>query len=95
MKQFLSAAAQSRWQKIVLLASILMLVYWWFAQRLNVYEWAVVGAIYEMLWLPMVVLVFLLPVMALVQCFIAKRPLLPVLALILNCITILIIMRTA
>lgn len=95
MKYNLIALAQHRRQRIVLLASMLMLVYWGCSQRMNVYKWAVVGAIYEMLWLPMVMLIFLLPIMALVQCFTAKRPLLSVLALLVNSITILMIVSPA
>jgi hypothetical protein len=33
----------------------------------DVYRYALIGALYELLWLPMIVLVYLLPVIALIQ----------------------------
>ena len=50
-------------QKALAIALASCAGFWLFALHYNVYKWAVVGAIFEMLWLPMIVLPFLLPLL--------------------------------
>jgi hypothetical protein len=56
----------SRLSKLLFLSSIIVFVYWSLSRIINVYRFAVVGAIYEILWLFMILLLFGLPVMALI-----------------------------
>jgi hypothetical protein len=51
---------------ILFVASIFVLAYWSIGQAIDVYDLAVVGAIYEILWLFMILGLFGLPVAALV-----------------------------
>lgn len=46
--------------------SILMLIYWVLVDTIKIYNHAVTGAIYEILWLPMIGLLFFLPLTVLV-----------------------------
>ena len=52
---------------IVFLLSILTAVFWSMGQLINVYHFAVVGAIFEILWLPMIALLVALPILALIN----------------------------
>jgi len=53
--------------KFILLLSVLVLVYWVLVTSIDVYEYIVVGAIYEILWLPFLVLLFTLPILNIVM----------------------------
>lgn len=53
--------------KIILVLSFLVLVYWVVANSIDVYQYPAVGAIYEILWLPMLLLFFALPIINLVM----------------------------
>ena len=48
---------------VILLGSFLVLAFWILANQINVYENKFVGIIYEILWLPYLLLVFVLPVL--------------------------------
>jgi hypothetical protein len=48
--------------KAVFILSILASVFWYIGQTVNVYYFAVVGAIFEILWLPMIALLIVLPI---------------------------------
>ncbi len=52
--------------KIVFGLSILTAVFWCLVQFVDVYHFAVSGALFEMLWLPMIASLFILPVFSLV-----------------------------
>jgi hypothetical protein len=52
--------------KIFFVLSIIVFAYWSVGQIINVYRFAVVGAIYEILWLFMLLMLFVLPIMALI-----------------------------
>ena len=56
----------SRTSKIVFILSIIVSGYWWLGQVINVYRFAVVGAIFEILWLPVLAMLFLLPIISLI-----------------------------
>lgn len=53
--------------KFILLLSVLVLVYWVLVTSIDVYEYIVVGAIYEILWLPFLVLLYTLPLLNIVM----------------------------
>lgn len=52
--------------KIILVLSLLVLAYWVITSLIDVYQYPVVGAIYELLWFPFLILFFALPVINLV-----------------------------
>ncbi len=56
----------SKKSRIVLLASIAIAFFWIAANTIDVYHFAAVGAIFEILWLPAVVITIALPVFAFV-----------------------------
>ena len=47
---------------VVLGASLLIPAVWLIPQLINVYDYPVLGAIYESIWLPMILCLFLIPV---------------------------------
>jgi hypothetical protein len=52
--------------KIFFLSSIIVFVFWILGQAIDVYHFALVGTIFEILWLPMIAMVFFLPIISLV-----------------------------
>ncbi len=50
--------------KIVFILSILVSLFWIFGQVINVYHFPFIGAIVELLWVPVVAMTFLLPVVS-------------------------------
>lgn len=50
---------------IILLLSLATLCFWYVGNSIDVYQYAVVGAFFEILWLPMIVLFFVLPILSL------------------------------
>jgi hypothetical protein len=66
MKEHLTPFKNTRTSKIVFILSIVSSGYWWLGQEINVYSSAIVGAIFEMLWLPFLAMLFLLPILSLI-----------------------------
>jgi hypothetical protein len=56
----------SRTSKIVFILSILVSVYWLLGQFINVYRYVLIGAIFEILWLPALIGLFVLPFISLI-----------------------------
>jgi len=56
----------SKTSKMVFILSIIASGYWWLAKGINVYSNALVVAIFELLWLPVLGMLFLLPIIALI-----------------------------
>lgn len=56
----------SRKSKIVLILSILATGFWWLGQVIDVYRFAIAGVIFEMLWLPMLGVIFVLPILSMI-----------------------------
>ncbi len=54
----------SQKSKIVFALSVLVSVFWYIGQTVDVYRFSFVGVFFEILWLPMVVMFFLLPVIS-------------------------------
>jgi hypothetical protein len=53
-------------KRTILYVSILVSIFWICSRFVNVYRFALVGAIFEILWLPMILMLFCLPV---ISCF--------------------------
>ena len=51
---------------LILIMSILVSGFWWLGQVINVYRFDLVGAIYEILWLPVLAMLFILPIISLI-----------------------------
>ncbi len=49
--------------KIFLILSLCLFLFWVSGNVINIYRYAVVGAIFELLWLPMLAMLFVLPVL--------------------------------
>lgn len=49
---------------IILALSLIVPSFWFLEQIIDVYQVAVIGAIYEILWLPMLISIFALPVIS-------------------------------
>ena len=66
MKDNLTSLTNSRTSKIVFILSIIVAGYWWLGQFINVYNSALGGAIFEILWLPALAMLFILPILSLI-----------------------------
>jgi len=66
MKENSTPFKNSRTSKIVFILSIIASGFWWLAKGINVYSDAIVGAIFELLWLPVLGILILLPIISLV-----------------------------
>lgn len=66
MKEHLIPFKNTRTSKIVFILSIVASGYWWLVQGINVYSSAIVGAIFEIMWLPVLAMLFLLPIFSLI-----------------------------
>ena len=50
--------------KIIFILSIIVSLFWFFGQFINVYRFPLVGAIFEIIWFPIVVMTIGLPIMS-------------------------------
>jgi hypothetical protein len=66
MEQETTIFKNSRLSKILFILSIFVFAYWSVGQIINIYHFAVVGAIYEILWLFMLIGLFGLTIVALI-----------------------------
>ena len=78
-------------EKLLLALSSSMLLYWLLRKITDIYQITVLGVIYEILWLPMLALLFLLPIINTYAIFKNKNSLISYFSLALNIITILIV----
>ncbi|TBR18331.1 MAG: hypothetical protein EPO57_07400 [Chitinophagaceae bacterium] len=53
-------------QKTIFLLSLLVAIFWNSTHLINVYKIAAIGALFEFLWLPMLILLFTMPVISFV-----------------------------
>ncbi|MBL0056755.1 MAG: hypothetical protein IPP31_11360 [Chitinophagaceae bacterium] len=51
-------------ERIIFATSLLVSLFWYSGRNVNVYQFAALGAVYEMLWLPALALLVILPVIA-------------------------------
>lgn len=56
----------SKIPKIVFILSVLTAAFWCVGQLVNIYYFAVVGVIFEIIWLPMIALLIVLPILSLI-----------------------------
>lgn len=50
--------------RVILLLSGLSSLFWIVGQKINVYQYKVVGAIYEILWLPVILCIISIPILS-------------------------------
>jgi hypothetical protein len=65
MTDHLTPFKNSKTSKIVFVLSIVVSGFWWLTKGINVYSYAIVGAIFEILWLPFIAMLFFLPIFSL------------------------------
>jgi hypothetical protein len=78
-------------KNILLTISSSMLLYWLLSKTIDVYQIAIIGVLYEILWLPMLVLFIVLPILNTYSLIKNKNCLMSYFSLALNIITLLIV----
>lgn len=78
-------------KKLFVALSILILSYWLLCKSIGVYKYTILGVLYEVLWFPMIAMLFLLPIINTYAIFKSKNSLVHYFNLALNLITILIV----
>jgi hypothetical protein len=66
MTENISVFLNTKKSKIIFLLSIIVSAVWVLGSTINIYQWAVVGAIFEMLWLPVLALIPTLAVISII-----------------------------
>lgn len=64
MTEKISLFVNTEKSKIIFLLSILVSLFWVLGRSINIYQFALVGAIFEMLWLPVLALIPILAVIS-------------------------------
>jgi hypothetical protein len=62
----LTTPVNNKKQVLIFIASLLVPLFWLLNQLVDVYRTAWLGAVFEILWLPMLLLLFMLPVLSLI-----------------------------
>lgn len=78
-------------KKLHLVLSSLMLMYWLLSKTIDVYQITIIGVLYEIIWLPMLVMLFVLPIINTYLLIKTKNSIMTYFSLALNIITILIV----
>ena len=65
MTQNTPAPVKSITPVVIFITSLLVPLFWFLGQVINVYKTAFLGAVFEFLWFPMLILLFTLPVLSL------------------------------
>lgn len=78
-------------KKLLLALSISMLLYWLLCKTIDVYKYTILGVLSEILWFPMIAMLFLLPIINTYAIFKNKISLVHYFNLALNIISILIV----
>jgi hypothetical protein len=78
-------------KKLITALSILILSYWLLCKTIDVYKYTIIGVLSEILWFPMIAMLFLLPIINTYAIFKNKNSLFLYFNLALNLITILIV----
>jgi len=60
-----SVIKKNIWDKILFVSSVIIFLCWLFTYFFNVYKYPVVGAIFEIIWLPMLAGIFIIPIISL------------------------------
>lgn len=66
MPDRLASFKNSRINQVLFILSIITILFWLTAKSLDVYNYAFIGAFFELLWLPMIVSVFIGPVFSII-----------------------------
>jgi hypothetical protein len=78
-------------KKLIIALSILILSYWLLSKTIDVYQITIIGVLYEIIWLPMLVLFIVLPILNTYSLIKNKNNLMSYFSLALNIITLLIV----
>ncbi|WP_396153835.1 hypothetical protein [Flavobacterium sp.] len=78
-------------KKLLLVLSSSMLLYWLLSKTIDVYQITIIGVLYEIIWLPMLVLFIVLPILNTYSLIKNKNSLMSYFSLALNIITLLIV----
>lgn len=82
-------------QKTIFALSIAVMLFWVLAHTVDLYQYKVLGAVFEMMWFPMIIMLFLLPVINLTM--LLKKSLnlkaFWIYALLLNAITVFLLFK--
>ena len=78
-------------KKLLFALSISMLIYWLLCNTINVYKYAILGVLYEIIWLPMLMMLFILPIINTYSMLKTKNRQIHYFSLLLNIITLLIV----
>jgi hypothetical protein len=66
MTEYSAIFGNTKTSKIVFILSVIVSLFWIFGQIINVYHFALVGAIFEMLWFPVVAMTAVLPIVSII-----------------------------
>ncbi len=64
IKKYLANKRLDNW---LLIAAVLVFVFWFIGKKTNVYKYAIEGAIFEILWLPMVAALLIIPLISIAK----------------------------
>jgi hypothetical protein len=78
-------------KKLLLVLSSSMLLYWLLSKTIDVYQITIIGVLYEIIWLPMLVLFIVLPILNTYSLIKNKNCLMSYFSLAFNVITLLIV----
>jgi hypothetical protein len=78
-------------KKLLLVLSSSMLLYWLLSKTIDVYQITIIGVLYEIIWLPMLVLFIVLPILNIYSLIKNKNNLMSYFSLAFNVITLLIV----
>jgi hypothetical protein len=78
-------------KKLFVVFNILILSYWLLCKTIDFYKYTIIGVLSEILWFPMIAMLFLLPIINTYAIFKNKNSLFLYFNLALNIITILIV----
>ena len=78
-------------KKNIIALSFLILSYWLLCKTIDVYKYTILGVLSEILWFPMIAMLFLLPIINTYAIFKSKNSLVHYFNLALNLTTILIV----
>ncbi len=85
-------------KRMIFLLSLMVFIFWGLIPLIikDIYSNKILGAVFELLWLPMLALCFILPVASILMIFQKSNPsrILPVLSLLMNLATLVVMITT-
>lgn len=64
MDEKTSGSGKINLSSIIFIVSILVSLFWWTSQVIDVYHFKLIGIVYEIIWLPAIAALFILPVIS-------------------------------